>query len=75
MAQVLVSQFPSQSNPGSTRDNIKLYPDVNQKDHHLPDIFTSVPAVTLKTAQISVPNLPKYADDIKGHLDGAKSLE
>ena len=61
-------QCPDSSNLGEKQNDIKLH---SKKSHHLPDSFTIVPAVALKTANVSVPQLSNVSVPKEGLLAGA----
>lgn len=50
-------QYPTVSNFGEKQNHIRLPLADTKKNHQLPDSFDAVPAVALKTANVSVPQL------------------
>ena len=63
-------QVPTSSNLGEKQDDIRL--TVATKNHQLPDTFTTVPAVSLNAAKVSVPQVSNASVPKEGQLDSAK---
>ena len=55
--------------------NVDLPASSTQKSHHLPDNYTTVPAVVLAKGSAAIPKPPNAITHIAGHLQGAKSQE
>ncbi len=64
-------QFPTSSNLGEKQNDITLPSADTKKNHQLPDSFTTVPAVVLKTANVAVPPLSNVSAPKDGYLVGA----
>ena len=60
---------------GEKQNDIKLALTGTKKDHQLPDSFTTVPAVVLKTATVSVPPLLNASSPKERQLVGAQLKE
>lgn len=68
-------QFPTVSNLGVTQDAISFPSADSKKNHHLPNSFTTVPAVALKASKVAVPQLSNALTPKEGMLVGAVSKE
>ena len=68
-------QFPMAENLGDRQADIMLHPVDNEKNHQLPDSYTTVPAVALKTASASVLQLLGVSVPKKGQLVSAQLNE
>lgn len=70
---ISIFQFPTASNNGESRDPIVIQPQSNQTKFSLPESYTTVPAVSAATSQLSVPatTMADQAD----HLEEAKNEE
>ena len=62
-------QTPTSSILGEKQDDIRLH--TGKKNHLLPDSFTTVPAVSLKTTNVTVPQLSNVSAPKEGQLVGA----
>ena len=65
---ISVFQFPTSSNLGEKQNDITLPSADTKKNHQLPDSFTTVPAVALKTANVAVPQLSNVSAAKDGDL-------
>ena len=63
-------QFPTALNTGDEQDNIRLL-ILEKRNHKLPGSFTTVPAVALKTANVSVPQQSNVSISTEEQLKGA----
>ena len=61
-------QFPTSSNLGEKQNDITLPSADTKKNHQLPDSFTTVPAMVLKTANVAVPQLSNVSAPKDGDL-------
>jgi hypothetical protein len=68
-------QFPGISHVGEKQDDIRLPSPDAKKNHQLPDSFTTVPAVVLKTAKVSVPPQPNASAPEYGQFAAAQGKE
>ena len=67
---ISVFQFPTSSNLGEKQDDIRL--TIATKNHQLPDSFTTVPAVSLNVAKVSVSQVSNASVPKEGQLHSAK---
>ena len=67
-------QFPTLSNLGEKQREMSLSMAIN-KNHQLPEIFTTVPTVALKTTDVSVSNHSNDSQPKVGQLEVAKLEE
>lgn len=58
---VSLFQFPTSSKLGDKQNDIRLPLPDSKKNHRLPDSYTTVSAVVLKVAKVSVPQLRRRA--------------
>lgn len=68
-------QFLSSSRKYQTQNLIVLPASNTQRNHQLPDDYTTVPAVVLAKASVAVPKSPRSIVPFSGHLAGAKDQE
>ena len=68
-------QFPSKTNMGQVQDGISMPSPETKKNHHLPDNFTTVPAVVLKPVNMPIPKTPYPITAFEGQLDIAQIKE
>ena len=68
-------QFPSSSNLGDQQNDIRVQLVNSKKSYQLPDQFTTVPAVALKTKSVSVPQKVNASTPKKGQLADAQLKE
>ena len=64
-------QHPASSNLGEKQNDIRLPLVYIKKNYQLPDSFTTVPAVALKIANVSIPQLSSVSAPKEGQLVGA----
>lgn len=70
---ISVFQFPTETNHGIPRAGISLPANKSEKkDFTLPDNFTTVPALSLKTTDVSVPATERTLDDMPELVTSAK---
>ena len=67
-------QLPTVSNEGYQQSIITL-PSTNNKNHHLPEEYTTVPAVVLNKDNIVVPKTSDHTSSVSGHMEEAKVKE
>ena len=65
-------QFPTAENPGIKQTDIRLNSVDAKRNHQLPDSYTIVPAVALKTTSVSVPQLVNESVSKEGRLANAQ---
>ena len=70
---ISIFQFPTLSSKGSCRKQPAIEPTTDIVDFSLPDNYTTVPAVTCKTSEITVPEIT--CNRIIGHLEEAQKDE
>ena len=70
---ISIFQFPTLSNNGSCRKQPATEPTTVTVDFSLPDNYTTVPAVTCKTSEITVPEIT--CNRIVGHLEEVQKDE
>lgn len=68
-------QFPASNYLGEKQNDIRLPASDAKKNQKLPDSYTTVQAVVLKTAKLSVPHLAKASAPLEGQLVGAQLKE
>ena len=68
-------QFPTSSNLGEKQNDIRLPLTENKKNHQLPDSFTTVSAVALKRAKVSVSQVSNVSAPKEGQLVAARLKE
>jgi len=68
-------QFPSAANPGMKQTDINLNSIDAKRNHLLPNSYTIVPAVALKTTSVSVPPLMNESATKEGCLTNAQLQE
>ena len=73
--RISLFQFPSSLNLGDQQNSIIVQLVDSKKSYQLPDQFTTVPAIDLKTKTVSVPKKSNALSPMLGQLADAQLKE
>lgn len=72
---ISVFQFPTETECGTLRPNISLAEPKSNKDFTLPENFSTVPALSFKVTDVSVPSIKNTVCDTNLHVESGLAQE